>query len=88
MSIKVGDLVMVTKATHCCGSAATVGMVFIVTSVIKSKCICIYCEHIWPDQQVLAGGKSDGGLTNVSRLTKIDPPSLPESLEREKELSV
>jgi len=81
--IKAGDLVMVIKAQPCCGEAKDIGLVFRVSSVERFQNICLSCNHI--DLFVLACPNQTGGFP-IKRLLKIDPPALPESTEREKEL--
>ena len=87
MSIKVGDLVMVAKPMPCCGNGVF-GKVFQVVYIKNEKARCPYCKKL--DEMSCAGFDGQYLTTGypIDRLIKIDPPSLPESLEREKELSV
>ena len=85
MSIKVGDLVMVVKPTTCCGNPARVGKIFEVQSIETLSICCQWCGDL---RVAMTASDQDDYARDINRLIKIDPPSLPESLEREKELSV
>jgi hypothetical protein len=85
-NIKVGDLVMVVQPQPCCGKKNTIGIVFTVKKISSGSTRCGYCHARYPSE--IAYGKSDGLPTLTHRLIKIDPPALPESLEREKILEV
>jgi hypothetical protein len=82
--IKVGDLVMVIRATSCCGNSGAVGTVGIVEKIYHG-CLaqCFYCKS-------LLRAKSDAMINGYGydtyRLKKIDPPALDESVERVQEL--
>jgi hypothetical protein len=88
-NIKAGDLVMVVKPKPC-GCADTIGTPFTVKRIEPHALIgkCKICGREWLNRGWLFF--SDGANTgaNSSMVIKIDPPALPESLEREKELSV
>jgi hypothetical protein len=89
-NIKVGDLVMVVKPNFCgCNnSSMPTGSVFEVRWVGnngKPK-RCMACGEVLLDGVTCSD--SSGRHALIERLIKIEPPALPESLEREKELSV
>lgn len=86
MSIKVGDLVMVVKPAPCCGCPGGIGDIFIAEKVEKDFCICPECGK--KIETIFALDAAHGEWAEIERLIKIDPPALPESQEREKELSV
>lgn len=44
MSIKVGDIVMVTKASHCCGDVDMVGYVGVVSHMDEVIGFCSHCR--------------------------------------------
>jgi hypothetical protein len=85
-NIKVGDLVMIVKPIQCCGEDRAVGRLFKVEAVEHDYYQCIYCGAI--TKSTVAKNPNRNSWVSFSRLIKIDPPALPESLEREKELSV
>jgi hypothetical protein len=85
-NIKVGDLVMVVKPQPCCGRTEFIGTTFEVTEIRNGMGECFYCKQRY--RSIGASRLNSGGFFDVHRLIKIDPPALPESLEREKELSV
>jgi hypothetical protein len=85
MSIKVGDLVMITKPLSCCGLGGTIGQIFNVSQISHEYWECD-CGAV--SSGLCALDANDGLWCPFYRLIKIDPPSMPESLEREKELSV
>jgi hypothetical protein len=81
--IKAGDLVMVVRVTHEHAMSA-MGIPFVV-SELSSGCICREC---WAPLLEPTAMRSSGDAVPVSWLIKIDPPALPESTERKKELTV
>jgi hypothetical protein len=85
MSIKVGDLVMIVRPKTCCHNYK-LGIPRTVIAFALSEYQCFHCRHEHPTAFLAQLDNQDWVL--VSRLKKIDPPELPESLEREKELSV
>jgi hypothetical protein len=90
-NIKVGDLVMVVKPAPCCGSTKNIGKIFKVTELSAGGiCSCGALTKI-NEKCARTGDMTKNGLHisyQVNRLIKIDPPSLPETIETEKELSV
>lgn len=83
--IAAGDLVMVVKPMYCCGNASKVGVVFRVQKIAKGTARCPYCNA------KVSGTFADrfpGKGPDVSRLIRIDPPALPESVETEREVAV
>jgi hypothetical protein len=84
-NIKVGDLVMVVKPAVCCGSVNSIGRIFPVEGIERVYGQCAHCGMRGHEY----GAKiANGRYVLLTRIIKIDPPALPESLEREKELSV
>lgn len=86
--IKAGDLVMVVKPTVCCGNYKNMGRVFVVTRLAGGFGLCGLCNRSIDDIDALTPfvGKHGHNLWfSASRLIKIDPPALPESIEREQE---
>jgi len=84
--IKVGDLVMVVKPQLCCGHAGRIGSVFTVTDAMVSFAICGDCGRA--DNKVpLIYGHSEGYAVHAARLVKIDPPSMPETIETQDEVT-
>jgi hypothetical protein len=83
--IKAGDLVMVVRGTPCCNQLGAVGSVYQVVAVGTATGYCSRCgtEHY---------GESVYKRSDFSQwrscVIKIDPPALPESIERKKELTV
>jgi hypothetical protein len=86
MSIKVGDLVMVVKPVLCCGDSTSIGMIFTAGEKYEGLSKCTKCGSRDMTNGFWVDGKYE--VKDSFRLIKIDPPALPESLEREKELSV
>lgn len=86
--IKAGDLVRVARENYC-GCPDRLGIIFVVDEVRPALPIgyCRICknEFIRPVGQSAATGLSSG-VVNTIRLIKIDPPALPESVERREEL--
>jgi hypothetical protein len=85
-NIKMGDLVMVVKPQPCCGGDRGVGRLFEVEAIENDYSTCVHCKAI--SKSTYAKRPNVNDWVSFSRLIKIDPPALPESLEREKELSV
>jgi hypothetical protein len=85
-AIKAGDLVMVVKPAPCCGSTKAIGWTFVVSSIERRPGACLSCNAIVDDDMRAWGLKRWGIL--VSRLIRIDPPALPESVETEREVTV
>jgi hypothetical protein len=84
--IKVGDLVMVVKPIHCCGGTTSIGRVFVVQAIAIARGVCGNCLTNHPPMPVAF--INDWFRYDIPRLIKIDPPALPESIERKKELTV
>ena len=74
MSIKSGDLVVVTKPTPCCGNGSTLGAIFRVQKIKFGIAMCGYCRKEIADSFAQVGPHH---FRNVYRLRRIDP--LPES---------
>jgi hypothetical protein len=83
-AIKVGDLVMVVKPSVCCGSGDDIGQLFISGETYSGIGICGACGN---NGEVNAVWKDADNVKELSRLIKIDPPALPESIETEKEIT-
>lgn len=88
--IAAGDLVMVVRGRQCCGWPSAIGKVFVVQAVvIGSNCYCDACKTEVPDDIARTGGLSPRGRLvgiELSRLIRIDPPALPESVETDREV--
>lgn len=88
MSIKVGDFVMVVRPTVCCGNARAIGLTYKVTEFYDGLVRCMACQEVLRASVANGEGIACGVGVNVSRLIKIDPPALPETIESENEVSV
>lgn len=91
MTFKVGDLVIVTKPTICCGNSRRVGSVYKVKQHNGFETVCI-CGAVSPANEttVLDGVGFNGlqlALFTLS-LKKIDPPAEGETREAYKNLKV
>lgn len=80
--IKVGDLVMVVRPKPCCGLASSMGLVAIAEKPKSHfgglRChSCGFIDRDFTNYYFLAKG-----YAHVSRLKKIAPPTLDESLDR------
>ena len=87
-AIKAGDLVMVVRGSPCCGSTHAIGTAFVVDSVAIALGTCRHCGANETSLSARTGKRSERGLVAclVSRLIRIDPPALPESVETEREV--
>lgn len=84
--IKPGDLVMIVKATACCGNPKGIGGVFRVAAVELGVMFeCCFC-HADMSEPVALSHKDEG--IRFSELIKIDPPAEMKDEEIEKELTV
>ena len=84
--IKAGDVVMVVKPTPCCGSKNKIGFAFRVVSVIRlADGQCWGCGKRF--SATIADVEGGGFGPQLSRLIRIDPPALPESVETEREVN-
>lgn len=90
--IRAGDLVMVVKAAPCCGAHGKLtGLVFTVESlgVADFECDCSPGKLTEaPYAAFKRAGKRKLRYVELSRLIRIDPPALPESVETEREVAV
>lgn len=85
-SIKPGDLVMIVRAKPCCGVASHMGLVATAEQP-KSHGAALRCDYCGLlDRDFTDYYKLGKGYAHVSRLKKIDPPALDESVERVREL--
>lgn len=83
--IKVGDLVMVVKATPCCGIYQTTHPVFRVSGFEKDYFHCRFCGQ---GRKVLAANVADTfWLCDVDRLKRIPPLSELEGERRDEEIT-
>ena len=82
---KVGDLVMVTKPTICCGKTGSIGYIFLIGEVSRDIGDCSICGKSFFFECAL--DNKDGLYTHTSRLIKIDPPATGETREAYKELT-
>lgn len=83
-NIKAGDLVMVVRPTPCCGNTGGMGTVYRAAEVSAVESYCDWCGKDWSG--VVVWHEDDSGC-DVSRLIRIDPPALPESVETEREVT-
>lgn len=87
-TIRPGDLVMVVKPIPCCGRGKNLGNVFIVEDIKSSdEGVCIYCRAKFPFQT--HAGRTVGKMmlyAEISRLKKIHPPALPETVDAAQEV--
>lgn len=71
--IKVGDLVMVVRATQCCGNVAANGWTYIVRRLVPGPFVCYGCRK--SSNEPSAFGAPDGSMVRLSRLKRIPPLS-------------
>lgn len=84
--IKAGDLVMITKASTCCGSKSAIGETFILEElVLVDDGFCIHCFARRP---VLAARAKGRMQTDSARLIKINPPSQEDEITTNREEAV
>ena len=79
--IKVGDLVMVVLPAPCCGSATDCGKVFKVSRFSSKPPHCGNCNA---PCETLACSDTPYVKTELSRLKRIDPPAIGDSLPTRK----
>lgn len=89
-TIKAGDLVMVVRPAPCWCMSSLIGLPFVVEGVTYRAARCVKCKVIFPAEEraIIRGPVVDGSEfwePAFSRLIKIDPPALPETIEREQE---
>jgi hypothetical protein len=82
--IKAGDLVMVVRGSSCCGASHFMGLPFTVHSVESLAGVCAKCGA-FKLKTFVCRDRYYG--FEESSVIKIDPPALPESIERKKELT-
>jgi hypothetical protein len=82
MSIKANDLVYVAHKSHC-GSDRGIGCIHRVESVSQFLSMCSICQEI---RQVELAYMGRMLWIDTARLKKLDDPSLPEGIVREKDL--
>lgn len=85
--IRQGDLVMVVRSNGCvCCAQRSLGRVFRVATLRKYRLRCD-CGRITHNEPTLSAG--DGGQRGyaISRLIKIDPPSIPEFSKTDEEIA-
>lgn len=89
--IKVGDLVMLVRG-HECAIKVAGGIPFTVIGIVApfgGGWTCPDCgmRNAGPNENGAAGfRKKSGGAIPLSWLIKIDPPAIPESVERKEEM--
>lgn len=82
--IKAGDLVMTVRPRTCCPAYSKLGRIGRVMALHAETRFCPDCLRPRPAGTVFAMIEgSNGGGVDVSRLKKIDPPALPESVTEE-----
>lgn len=89
-TIRVGDLVMVIRP-RICGCHETVGRSFTVASVSESLIggSCFACNKLtFPPGSMVAGNAVNNTFTQLSRLLKINPPAVDETVETSDEVTV
>ena len=85
--IKPGDLVMVVKPTPCCGDERNCGRVFIAGDYVSGRWECAYCGvPIASDPLVDFPLGEKSASMRLSRLKKIDPPPIGDTLPTREEL--
>lgn len=68
--IQVGDLVIVTKPTACCGSDIGVGLIFRVAAIAKSHAQCLTCGYTHMNEEMRAFDENACGAL-LPRLKRI-----------------
>ena len=82
--IRAGDLVMVVKPEPCCGDQNDIGYAFRVMALEDGRdWACSECHTL--QRGVMALIDADNAV-NTSRLIRINPPALLESVETEREV--
>lgn len=84
MGIKPGDLVMVVRATPCCGSSTGCGEVFVAGAAYSGDCKCRQCGLRSAPNAVWVEGRRQ--ICDMSRLIKIDPLADEHTTEHAEEL--
>lgn len=87
--IKAGDLIMCVKPSLCCGVSKGIGKTATVTAVESATVICSDCGHEQFLENAIFGERPDGrqGYVERSRVIKISPPAMPESITNDEELT-
>ena len=81
--ISVGDLVVIVRASHCCGRDKTLGRIFTVEAISSTNYQCRRCKVI--TEASLCAWR-DGWVVPLSRLKRIPPlAELEQTTEQEKE---
>jgi hypothetical protein len=88
MSIKANDLVYVKRGLPACGCLTDAnGMVFVVSHIKDTwDGYCLKCKTLNPGSASAFGCPGTKQGIDLCRLIKLDDPSLPEGIVREKEL--
>ena len=85
-AIKAGDLVMIAKASKCCGNTEKIGTIFTVKQVIKKdRGFCVRCGKGYRNELVAIFDYLFP--VYLHRLIKIDPPALLETITEREELT-
>lgn len=84
--IQEGDWVMVVKPQPCCGRPSGMDVVFKVEDISPygQDFYCEYCGHDGIGPQAYNVGVEWFG---ISRLIRIDPPALPETIDTDREVT-
>ena len=85
-TIRAGDLVMIVRPNLCCGNADGVWEIYTVEDVGRYLLRCDSCKSISLEIAAVYHGSNYG--TQLSRLKKIHPPAIDDSVERTEELTV
>lgn len=81
-TIRTGDLVMVIKGLPCGCSSPLPGLIFTALGFADSS-RCSKCSELFIETSVYIGGKIKGRKRGIalSRLKKINPPAVDETVE-------
>ena len=86
-TIRVGDLVMVVRGLPCCGKGVKFGATYTVSKIVlETKVHCNYCGHKYAEVNVAVSEHFGGRGVMLSRLKKIHPPELPETVDERQEV--
>lgn len=83
--IRKNDLVMIVRASICCGNDKHIGRMFNVDEIVMGALACRNCKKI---SLIEAAGKIDGAYVALQLLKKIHPLSDPEIIEDIEEAKV
>jgi hypothetical protein len=86
-TIRPGDLVMVVRGAECCGKSDKLGSTYTVLRIEPRDYgqECNFCDSLLGDAQLAIGYTRNTGFA-LSRLKKIHPPELPETVDAAQEV--